>query len=141
MRRCAFLLLAVLIAAGCHVDRDEEVRKAERLLAALPPYPGSVRVSSSVAGGYEGDLWNHADSYTLGITYQLPAGTTGDDVGRFYAKRLPPGWKRCGMFRWSDGVWNLCFERPGGSLGIDTALTRNSPPTYSIVVSPEPGDG
>jgi hypothetical protein len=86
MRRCVFLLAAVLLVGCGGVSGGDYVSRNEALVASLPVFPGAVKaheISTRRAGGY-----------TTMVVYRVPRGTTDGSVLRFYATRLGRrGWR------------------------------------------------
>jgi len=87
------LLIAALSGTACSTSgRDSYINKNEQLLQSLPRYPGTVEVGMSSAEVREEEE-GPVTGFTTTASFELPEGTTAEEVERFYRRRLTgQGW-------------------------------------------------
>ena len=96
MRRCVFLLAAVLLVGCGGVSRVGYVAMNEALAASLPVFPGAAKTHelSSPYVTTEGGLSTRPVGYRTTVVYRVPRGTAGASVLRFYSAQLGRrGWR------------------------------------------------
>ena len=82
------------------VDRAAYIGENGKLLARVPPFPGTTRVDvRHEATRYYQDMCflvcdTFIDGYITHVTFRSPASTTAAEITRFFERRLPPlGWR------------------------------------------------
>jgi hypothetical protein len=93
----ALALIFMVSACTRDTDRSSYVRKNERILEQLKPYPGAQLVHKSSAPYYdpeEGDASGSAIiGYTTNLDYEVPSGAAAREVAAYHGRQLA-GWKR-----------------------------------------------
>jgi hypothetical protein len=130
-------LVCAIVGAGvggCGGD-NEEVKRNEEILAELPTFPGTSEFDKVSDPYQEAD---GADAETIGhtttITYEVPPGTTAEEVVDFYASRLDPDW-RCKRER--VGVLLLGCERGPEQVSVNTDNLHANPSRFDVVSDAE----
>jgi hypothetical protein len=86
-------VLLPVLAVGCGgVDRGAYVNANERLVAALPSFPGSKLRSETSTPYYQSEVSPPA-GYTTLVDLKLPKTATTAIVSDFFRKRLHPPWQ------------------------------------------------
>jgi hypothetical protein len=126
----AILAVLVAIAAGPNdVDRASYLKNNNRLLEKVPPFPGSVRLSTSSFPWrvQKEPFGDYIAGYATNVAYRTPATTTARGVYRFYAEAFKE-WKRGGWswsfhwprrFRTAALPESRCFEQTPASVCIN----------------------
>ena len=116
-------------AAANGAGEDEYLRANDRLVDALPRFPGAQEVTRESAPYFVDD---HADAepagFTTRVVYELPRRVPQRTVVDFYVERLP-GWRSqvdyapgvdvaTGESR--PGAWSATFRRGRSLVGLNT---------------------
>ena len=128
-------LAAALLLAGCGgVGRREHVRRNEAIIAALPVFPGALKLHEFSTPQYGNGEASGPTGYTTTVVYGVPAGTRGTSVRRFYETRL-------GRQGWQSSVGNdspasraIVYLKRGRELAVVNTLTLRGGRTYTVVV-------
>jgi hypothetical protein len=132
------LLVLAAVVAGCGADRNGYVADNERLLAELPRFPNSTRLSvqhleiEQTLGDSEIGLW--AAGYSTHVQFRVPRTVSGEDVVRFCNRQLRQGgWQ--GRISHVDGIPVACYVRGGAFVSILTdGMDRRFPGIWSFEI-------
>lgn len=91
----AITAVTALIAASdeADVNKDAYVAANQRVLAALPVFPGAHTIATVVVPYYEAGGGRSPVGFTTLRRYRLPRGATVDGVAAFYRSRLRSRWR------------------------------------------------
>jgi len=131
---CTFLLVGFFRGP----DRDEYLRKNERIVKALPLPRGAretMRQNLRDTATVFGEQLEHTTGYTTYVTYAVGDDLTSKDIVRFYGRRSV-GWHSS---HWRvDGTWFACFDRKRATVSVQPegldSIGRTYPKTYGIAV-------
>ena len=132
---CTFLIVGFFRGP----DRDEYLRKNERIVKALPLPQGArekMRQSLRDTATVFGEQLEHTIGYTTHVTYAVGDDLTSKDIVSFYGRRLV-GWHST---RWRvDGTWFACFDRERATVSVQPegldSIGRTYPKTYGLAVN------
>jgi hypothetical protein len=119
------LALAAIGAVAFAVRPDEYGGANERLLARLPPYPGSRQVAVNTRR-YDSPSWGWRARYVTEATFELERRASETSLRRYFASQLGRAW------RWTEEDGCSAFVRDDGVLVV--ALDAFEPKDLRILV-------
>ena len=105
------LALAAIGGVAFAVRADAYGGENERLLARLPPYPGSRQVAVNTRR-YNSASWAWRTRYVTEATLELERRASETSLRRYFASQLGPGW------RWTEEDGCSAFVRDDGVLVV-----------------------
>jgi hypothetical protein len=104
-RRVLLLVLASMAAMALAGVLYRIVRPTpqERVIRDLPVYPGAGEADLPATNANAWATLGNGFANAIVLGYILPAGTSPDDVRRFYGTHMPPSFSRDGASCWARG--------------------------------------
>ena len=125
--RVLLIVLGVMFAmfVGGVVYRIVRPPEEDRIAEELPVYPGARSADLPATDPAEWPKFGAGFADALVLAYTLPAGTTRDDVLRYYGTRMPSSFRREGPSCWARGDSRVLLvlaerQRPAVDVAVST---------------------
>ena len=125
--RVLLIVLGVMAAmfAGGVVYRIVHPPEEDKIVEELPVYPGARQADLPATDPAEWSKLGAGFADALVLAYTLPAGTTRDDVLRYYGTRMPSSFRREGSSCWARGDSRVLLvlaqrQRPALDVAVST---------------------
>ena len=125
--RVLLIVLGVMFAmfAGGVVYRIVHPPEEDKLVEELPIYPGARQADMPATSPTEWTRFGAGFADAVVLAYTLPAGTSRDDILRYYGTHMPRSFRREGSSCWARGDSRVLLvlaerQRPAVDVAVST---------------------